>query len=250
MARCTRMMYANCKSPRNLANRTWAENIIGRTDPTFRFRWDAYDQILLSCLAKPCRWLDVGCGENGDVNEFGHLVRLAIGVDLKLPGTKSNGLFVCADILHLPFRSESIDVLSLRFVVEHLKRIPADFRDVERVLRSDGKVVVLTTNVLSPFIAIPRLFPIPLKNFLLRKLYKVDETKILPAFHRVNSPSKMRIGVGMLRPIRIEFLQDANYTRRWLFVLFYSWHLLTRPRLLQRLRTNILAVLKKDNRER
>ncbi|MBI4536185.1 MAG: methyltransferase domain-containing protein, partial [Ignavibacteriae bacterium] len=174
-------------------------------------------------------------------------VRCALGIDIRVPENGTSIPFVCGHLPFLPMRPASVDLLTLRFVVEHLEDIARDFSEVERVLRPGGHVVILTTNSESPLILFPRLLPFALKNWILRTMYKVDESDIFPTFHRFNSIRVMKRGIGRLRLERFYAIQDANFVRRWIFVPFLAWHVLTRPKPLQVLRTNILSVFVKHS---
>jgi ubiquinone/menaquinone biosynthesis C-methylase UbiE len=130
-------------------------------------------------------------------------------------------------------------------VVEHLEDIQASLSEISRTLKPGGKILILTTNIWSPFIFIPFLLPFRLKRFLLKKVYKVEEDKILPTYHRLNSLKKFKERKCELRLIQLKFIQDANYVRKWIFMIFFVWHIITKPKFLKVFRTNIIAVYEK-----
>ena len=225
-------------------NQEWADRIIRRVDPGFRHRWQAYESRVEKHLASDCVWIDCGSGDNRIVAERAGSARLAAGVDLTYR-EKPDGTFVVADIRHLPFASKSADLVTLRFVVEHFSEVTGYFDEIERILKDGGTVIVLTTNVLSPLISIPRfLLPYPLKNRLLAKLFKVESHDIFPTHHRLNTPGRFE-HIGGLRLRHLELISDLNFTRKWIFWIFLGWHIVTRPRWLHKLRMNILAELEK-----
>lgn len=228
------------------SNAAWAEQRIAQWDPHFRHRWVVYEDTLRALLSEGTTWLDLGCGDAGLVARFGTRARRAAALDTLLPTQSVDVPFVCGDIRSLPFRSESADLITLRFVVEHLRTIPSDLHDVVRVLKPGGRLLVLTTNTLSPLIGLPRLLPHRCKQFLLRSLFGVRASDVFPTYHRFNSEGVMRRNAAGLTLERLQYVQDANYARRWVFLLFFGWHLLTRPRRLQKFRTNILAVFVKN----
>jgi len=228
-------------------NRIWSDRIISRTDPTFRHRWDVYNDTICSFLHPDAVWVDLGCGNNALVETFGTRARYAVGADIVEPEHPTSAPFVPMQPDRLPFESEFADLITLRFVAEHLPDIPGSFAEIDRVLKPGGHVVVLTTNTWSPFIFLPRLLPFRLKNAILSRLYKVRDVDVMPTFHRLNSPTAMREATPSLDLVRLEFLQDANYVRRWIFLIFYAWHLATRPAPFRALRTNLLAVYRKPD---
>ena len=56
------------------------------------------------------------------------------------------------------------------------------------------QLIVLTTNIISPIIFIPRLLPKAL-NRLILKIFKVSEEDVFPTYHRFNSPEVLKKGV-------------------------------------------------------
>jgi ubiquinone/menaquinone biosynthesis C-methylase UbiE len=231
-------------------NRIWSEKIIRRWDPSFKHRWTLFEEAIRATLRPDSVWIDVGCGENYIVENLGSACRLSVGTDLLMPRRPTTAPFVRADLRHLPFRNSSADLVTLRFVVEHLANIPEDFAEVERILKPGGKLIILTTNAASPLIAIPHaLLPYRLKNMILRTLFKVREDEIFPTHHRFNSWRRMNRGAGRLEPVTIELLQDANWVRRPIFLFYFAWHLLTKPAITRRLRTNIIATFRKRGEE-
>ncbi|MBK8911373.1 MAG: class I SAM-dependent methyltransferase [Chlorobi bacterium] len=227
---------------RQQSNRQWSDRIIRRTDPTFRHRWEVWVNKLSAMLNKQTVWIDVGCGSNAMVEEYGHRAASAIGTDVVPPERPSSAPFLLMRPDTLPFPDASADLITLRFVAEHLPDVPRTFSEIARVLRPGGRVMVLTTNTHSPFIILPRLLPFRLKNAILSRLFRVRDVDVMPTFHRLNTPHAMRTVHPDLELLELEFLQDANYTRRWIFLLFYAWHLATRPRPFRRFRTNLLGV--------
>ena len=227
------------------ANEHWARHIIRRLDSRFRQRWEAYDDLLTTHLTETENWLDIGCGRNEAVFRSGNQSRLAVGLDIQESDNRHPAPFLRADMQHLPFRSDSIHLITLRFVVEHLPDAEASFTDVERVLKQNGRVIVITTNVWSPFVAVARLLPFRLKQRVLRLLYGVEEDDVLPTYYRFNSASRMRRAVKGLKLLKLDYVQGATYVRRWLFLLFFFWHLISKRGPLRPFRDNLLSVFEK-----
>ncbi len=226
-------------------NKLFAEKCVRFFDPTFRHRWEVYNDTLSGYLSNDKLWIDIGCGKAETLQELGTKAKYAVGIDVLPP---VQGIFrdlIQADIRAVPIRSESVDVVTLRFVAEHLEYIPDDLLEIARVLKPGGVLILLTTNVVSPFIALPRLFPYRLKEYLIRTIYRVKSQDVFPTFHRFNSGLRIKRGTKDLHLIECQYLQDANFVRKWVFVIFFGWHLLTKVARLEWTRTNIIAVLEK-----
>ena len=119
--------------------------------------------------------------------------------------------------------------------------------EVKRILAPGGKVLILTTNLLSPFIFIPKvILPNKIKMKILSSVFKVKDNDIFPAYHKLNTPGKFY----KLKNFKVKefiFISDLNYTRKSVFLILLLWHLITKVSWLQKLRTNILIVLEKES---
>ncbi|KER09839.1 MAG: hypothetical protein HY22_08615 [[Candidatus Thermochlorobacteriaceae] bacterium GBChlB] len=189
-------------------------------------------------------WVDAGCGNNIMVEGFGGKNKYAVGVDVETP-EQTTAPFVKADLKKLPFEDNSADLVTLRFVVEHLPSISEDFADIVRVLKKGGEVVVLTTNLRCPFIFTARLIPFAIKNTLIQKLFKVSDDDVFKTYHQLNSPAQFQRGIDGLKLKQLIFISDLNSTRKPVFLLFLAWHILTMPKFLHSFRMNILGVYEK-----
>ncbi|MDR3626939.1 MAG: methyltransferase domain-containing protein, partial [Ignavibacteriaceae bacterium] len=151
-----------------------------------------------------------------------------------------------SDIRNFPFPSGYADLISLRFVVEHFKCPDEYIPELKRVLKGGGEIIILTTNLLSPFIFLPRLIlPYSLKQKILTKLFKVKNDDVFPTYHKLNSPAKFDKLKNDFIVKEIKFISDLNYIRKWMFLILLLWHKMTGLKMLNKLRTNILVILEK-----
>lgn len=89
------------------------------------------------------RLLDVGCGTGRRLREAD--AGLAIGVDLAeemLVGTSGHMCVAVADVRALPVASDSFDVVWCRLMVGHLSDLRVAYRELSRVCRVGGSVIV------------------------------------------------------------------------------------------------------------
>ena len=150
-----------------------------------------------------------------------------------------------ADLKKLPIKDESVDLITLRFVVEHFENKEPYIGEMERVLRKRGRIIISTTNLLSPLIQIPRILPAMLKTKILSRLFRISESDIFPTYHKLNTPERINSLGENFRVSQFKFLSDLNYTRKWIFIFLLIFHLLTRIKFLKKLRTNIFVILEK-----
>jgi demethylmenaquinone methyltransferase/2-methoxy-6-polyprenyl-1,4-benzoquinol methylase len=114
---------------------------------------------LVELAGNPRDVLDLCCGTGDIALRFSGLV---IGVDfteemLRVAQSRAAGHWVRADALHLPFRDNAFDVVSIGYGLRNLADIECGLREIYRVLRPGGKLLSLD-------------FGKP-ENQLLRKLY-------------------------------------------------------------------------------
>jgi len=121
--------------------------------------------------------LDVCCGTGDMIRTFAAQVpppRLIIGVDFasrmlahgRYDGIQTPIQLVRADGLRLPLTAETVDVISCAFGVRNFQDLPAGLREMHRVLRPGGRVVILE-------------FALP-ENALLRWGYRTYCERVLP----------------------------------------------------------------------
>jgi len=226
-------------------NRRWADKIIKGIDPTHQYRWQAYDQKLTMLLSPTTVWLDIGCGNNGVIQDHGHEAGVAIGVDRKMLHTMTPAMFVCADVYNLPFRPGSVDLITLRFIVEHIQNVSQALAEVAHVLKSKGNTLLLTTNIWCPFVFLPRVLPFSIKKYLIMVLYRVFMHDVQPTYHRFNSPHIIMNGTQYLKKVYIEYIQDTNFINRVFFLITFCWHVITKMLSTRYLRSCILVIYKK-----
>jgi ubiquinone/menaquinone biosynthesis C-methylase UbiE len=224
--------------------KAWADKQIHQFDPDFSHRWEVYDETLKQLLTDCSVWLDCGCGNNALVHEFAPMAKSSYGIDVFDPPTHDN-LYIKADLKQLPFGDSTVDLVSLRFVVEHIPDVERDLRDIVRVLKPGGKLLVLTTNIKSPFVALGRIFPDKLKRKLISLIFREKDEDIFETYHNFNTPERFQQGISKLHPIKIQFISDLNYIRKPVFYIYLLWHIITIKLNLTSYRTNILGIFEK-----
>ena len=97
--------------------------------------------------------LDVGCGTGTLIYNIGKQIKpntIAVGLEMQrrrceMALLKTQGEFICADALHMPFANETVSMVLSTMVIEHVDDETL-LREVSRALK-DGGFLVLTTVV-------------------------------------------------------------------------------------------------------
>jgi SAM-dependent methyltransferase len=149
--------------------------------------------------------LDVGCGrgESDDSPDsyisqrmnFRGKVKWVIGIDVDPVGGANRKIdefrIITSD--RWPLADDSIDVLFADFVLEHIESPAIFFDEIHRVLKSDGKFFIRTSNSLGYVGIISRLLPEKSHKFVLSKSQKTRrEIDVFPAYYRANSIPTIR----------------------------------------------------------
>lgn len=221
-------------------NELWARGIAARWLPNKLFRWELYESAMAGIVKGPMPWLDLGCGDIDFTSEF-RAMAYGIGLDRRLPQNISSP-FIRADLAALPVRSDSMGAVCLRFVLEHLSSPEEIWTECRRVLVPGGRVLVITTNSFSPLVMLARLLPVQLKRFLIETFFGATRESVLPVYHRWNTPGRIKRPPEGFELERIEFVEALNWHRRFIFRLLLCMAALTRNPIMQRFRSNILAV--------
>ncbi len=92
------------------------------------------------------RILDLGCGEKGSFN-YGNLE--VIGADKskeKLKQLKIRKKVVADAEKRLPFKNKEFDAVIFSGVIQYLKNYEKSIREINRILKSNGKLILATVN--------------------------------------------------------------------------------------------------------
>lgn len=118
-----------------------------------------------------CRLLDVGCGwEARLLRELEPYVTAGWGIDFKAPAIATDKLHTISARLddRLPFENESFDVVTMLAVLEHLDKPLAILREIARLLRPDGRLLL----------TVPSRYAKPVLEFLAFRLRIVNPDEI------------------------------------------------------------------------
>jgi len=177
-----------------------------RIDPQREYTQLTYARLIDSVLTPQTRWLDAGGG---------HQILEVAAPDLELAMVRRVRLTVCCDRVvdaiakhrsiragvgatldHLPFRSASLDLITLNNVAEHLEHPREVLSEFARVLAPGGRVIIHTPNVASYPVRIAevgrRILPKPFIMKLIRYMDFREEEDVFPTFYRVNTDRDLK----------------------------------------------------------
>lgn len=226
--------------------------------PTLRYSQDLYDDVLKSHLNPNVRWLDLGCGHRLSENDksekyFVENSGLIVGLDYDLHSLKNHqslDLKVRGDITKLPFGDSSFNLVTANMVVEHLDNPEMQFKEVNRILRPGGIFIFHSPNARGYSTMIARSVPEKFKAKLIYFLQERKEEDIFETHYKANTLEKIQLLAQRsgFEVLKLKMLvSDAVFqVLPPLVALELVWIriLMTRP--FRTLRTNIIAVLKKE----
>jgi SAM-dependent methyltransferase len=181
-----------------------------RIHPNREYTQLTYARMIGSVLTPNTRWLDAGGGhriievtapemELAMVNR----VRLAVSCDRVIEAIakhRSIRVGVCASLGRLPFRAESLDLVTLNNVAEHLEHPREVLAEFARVLAPGGRVIIHTPNIASYAMRIAdlgrRILP---KAFVMKMIRYMDfreEEDVFPTYYRLNTPADLDAAAG------------------------------------------------------
>ena len=177
--------------------------------------WQAYHRLLGGFLREGMTVVDAGCGR-GRVAPFPWSrypgVRL-VGVD---PDAAARDNPQLAEFHRLragrdwPLGSGTADLVTARYVLEHVAE-PADFLgNVRRVLRPGGRFLFLTPNRRHPAMVVSRLLPVAIKRRILGRTSCISHEQVFATRYRMNTPRRIRELAGA-SGFRIEALLAKEF---------------------------------------
>lgn len=123
------------------------------------------------CASSKVDLLDIGCGwEAKLLVQLEPYIRSGVGVDFKAPNIKTDKLETHSIHLSdaLPFESCSFDVVTMLAVLEHLDEPIEILREVERILRPGGRLLL----------TVPSWYAKPVLEFLAFRLGIINKDEI------------------------------------------------------------------------
>jgi len=212
-----------------------------------------YREVIHKYLPPRGRLLDAGCGRYLKFSKELANNAEVVGIDLESTLETANTCSpfgVRGDLSHLPFCSVYFDLVISRFVVEHLPDPAQAFRELHRVLKPGGKVILLTPCKWDYVSLIAAVTPYGWHRSLVSRIFRVSEDDVFPTFYRANTPSRISKELTSVGFRQTELLMINHYPAYLMFspVLFRLGRLyerLTSLEMFRNLRGAILCVCEK-----
>jgi len=150
-----------------------------------------FNEIATASLPANGLLLDAGCGGESRLSAQGRC-RMVVGIDREkleascIPGLDEN---VVGDLRVLPFQTGVFDVVVSWMVVEHLDKPEACFKELNRVCKDGGFVILATPNVLHYAVLATKLTPYWFHEWFRKVLLKTSGTH--PTIYTANTARKL-----------------------------------------------------------
>jgi len=156
--------------------------------------------------------LDAGCGRTTRLRDYRDRITRLVGVDSDEAAGRENAFldeFVPADLEEtLPFEQDAFDLVYANFVVEHLRRPERVFAEWRRVLRPEGRLVLLTSNRASPLMAFADRMPQRARLLIKRRGAGAAERDVYPTVYLANTPERLArvAGSAGFEPVSVNYV--------------------------------------------
>jgi len=173
-------------------------------------------------------WLDAGGGHRISFKKKYHYllknVRL-ISIDLDKKALQKNKIAtkkIIANLEKIPLKSNSIDLITLDYVIEHLKNPIRVIKELSRVLKKNGEIIIRTPNSNNYYPFIARNFPNWYKYKYKREKFNVDLEDVYPHYYKMNKRSILKRYLRKEKIIEKEFYYiPGHFFPKKMFIIYY-----------------------------
>ncbi len=176
--------------------RQWTLRLYDRCMPGEPDAYTTFIHLVDSSCSEGSRVVDLGCGEEEYLSCLLEKAGEVVGVDERsVRGSYHRHLQ--ADLnREIPLQEESVDLAASKFLMEHLEDPQRFLREAHRILRPQGRLVLMTPNVLYYPYAFNKLLSQVMAQERRMRLVQAFSGRppddIFPVHYRCNTPRRMR----------------------------------------------------------
>jgi len=162
--------------------------------------------------------LDAGCSHGSTLKNYKKHIAQLIGIDADPNNIKKNKIcdkVIIGNLENLPFENEKFDIIACQWVLEHLKNPNQVFKEFSRVLKKDGILMIITSNVYNPIMFIGKILPKKFIKKILKLLVNYSEEDYFPTYYRSNSVSKIS---GMCKKYNLKKIKEIRAQYPYYFI--------------------------------
>jgi len=223
---------------------------------------EIYEDFIKEISCESTLWLDLGCGHQlfrswriSEEKRLLHNRKHFLGLDYDFDSLlehRTTKKLIRGDMVNLPLKSNSLDLVTSNMVVEHLQNPNESFKEINRVLKNNGLFIFHTPNAYSFETALARLIPGKIKGKLIKGLEGREEKDVFKTYYYVNTKKQIkeisRNSGFIIKDFILVFETVAKFKvvpvigvievllRKILSLNIFVWF-----------RTNIICTLKKDD---
>jgi ubiquinone/menaquinone biosynthesis C-methylase UbiE len=148
-----------------------------------------YENQIESILDESFTILDAGCGRTAPIlSKFKDKAQRLIGVDLEEPIGILNGIqYIKGDIANIDVPSNSVHVVISRAVLEHVIDPNSVFKEINRILKSEGNFIFLVPNLFDYVSIASKIIPNRFHKIIVSKTEGREMDDVFPAYYKANT---------------------------------------------------------------
>lgn len=210
--------------------------------------------LIQSYLDKSYEIIDLGAG-NSSVHNYKGAVRNVVGVDINdtvFLNSKLDEAYKCS-VTEMPFKNNRFDLAYADWLLEHLSDPIKSAKEIYRVLKPNGVLIIRTPNLWHYVSLISCCMPYKLHIILRKLLLNKDSKDTIKTYYRCNNILKIKRifeKAGFITEELEMVEKEPSYLMTWEYVFMLGLayeRLVNSMEFLKWFRANIFAVFRKPN---